>query len=158
MLFLLLLACQTDKDELTDTSAPSTEDTETEPTDSSGHDTDEPSTDTTQKEDADGDGYVELGFQLRHHNGTASDGGFIRWLRITDDLDLEEVHVSRLYDWVSVESRREEGFIRYRLLRDPDGTLRDEAWFENPAFGLGPVRVLDHSPGVPRGGEWFSYR
>ena len=55
-------------------------------------------------------------------------------------------------------SRREEGFIRDRLLRDPDGTLRDEAWFENPAFGLGPVRVLDHSLGVPPGGEWFSYR
>ena len=108
--------------------------------------------------DIDGDGSVELGFQLHHHNGTASDGGFIRWLRITDDLDLEEVHVSRLYDWVSVESRREEGFIRYRLLRDPDGTLRDEAWFETPSFGLGPVRVLDHSLGVPRGGERFSYR
>lgn len=108
--------------------------------------------------DLDGDGSVEFGLQLHHHNGTVQDGDFVRWLRITDDLDLEEVHVSPLYNWVSVDSRREEGFIRYRLLRDPDGTLRDEAWFENPAFGVGPVRVLDLSPGVPRGGERFSYR
>ncbi|MGB1602100.1 MAG: hypothetical protein ACPIOQ_55750, partial [Promethearchaeia archaeon] len=34
---------------------------------------------------------VEFGLQLRHHNGTVEDGGFVRWLRITDDLDLEEV-------------------------------------------------------------------
>lgn len=89
--------------------------------------------------DLDGDGAMEVGFRLHFHNGTADDGDFERWFRITDELELEQVHVSLLWDWVSVVSRRERGRIDYRLLRDRDGTLRDEGWFTNPAFGVGPV-------------------
>ena len=91
--------------------------------------------------DLEGDGSLELGLERSYHNGTADNGKFVRWFRVTEELELELVHVSPLRDDVSVVSRGEQGVVRTRLLRSAEGELIHDQWFENPSYGVAPRAV-----------------
>ncbi|MEZ6014007.1 MAG: hypothetical protein R3F49_02735 [Planctomycetota bacterium] len=88
--------------------------------------------------DLEGDGVAELAFVCTFHNGTDINGRGRVWLRVGDDLRLEVVRHTAWDELYSVDSRGGEGIVRVRLVRCADGALREDAWFENPAFGEGP--------------------
>jgi len=95
--------------------------------------------------DLEGDGSVAFGLERRYHNGTVEDGRFIRWFQATKELEFELVHVSPLLDEVRGVSRGEDGVVRTRLLRGPEGALIHDQWFENPAYGV-PPRAVGRPP------------
>lgn len=91
--------------------------------------------------DLDGDGPLELAVRVTHHNGTIEQGTGRAWLRIGADLSWVEVARTIDEEEVRVVSREDEGRVRSRLVRTLDGALREDAWFENPKFGITPRSV-----------------
>lgn len=96
--------------------------------------------------DLDGDGHVELGLRRTYRSGDADQGHYVRWFRVSPHLRLEQVHVAPLVDEARTASRGSLGVVRTRLLRDAEGRLVHEQWFENPAYAVAP-RNLGPRPG-----------
>lgn len=91
--------------------------------------------------DLDGDGRAELGLLVTHHNGTVEHGTGIAWFGFAEDLAPNALRRSIHVEEIRAVSHGEAGVIRSRLVRTRQGELREEAWYENPAFATAPRRV-----------------
>ena len=91
--------------------------------------------------DLNGDGRPELAFLATFHNGTDMNATGRAWLTFDEDLNVRLDRYTAHEEPYTVDSHGGTGLVRVRLIRTPDGTLREDGWFENPAFQFTPRRV-----------------